>query len=145
MKTKTLWKEKMTFVGETGGNSVNMDAKPPIGRGEGLTPKELVALGISGCTGMDVVSLLRKYKQPLESFEILSEVLQTENQTPAIFRSIALEFRLKGALEKDKVLEAITLSQSKYCGVSAMLSAVAPISYQVFVNDQLIGSGKASF
>lgn len=135
----------MRFSAEAGELSVTMDAKPPIGAGSALTPKELVVAGLCGCTGMDIVALLKKYKQPLESLEIEADSTPREGGHPAVFQEIRLVFNFRGALERDKVLEAVRLSQTKYCGVSAMLSKALPIQYAVRLNEELIGSGKADF
>lgn len=145
MQARTLWKEKLKFVGECDGHQVAMDTKPPLGNNTGLSPKELVAIGIGGCTGMDVVALMKKYKQPLESLEILVDVTPTEKVQPAVFKDVALTFSFRGKIDKDKVVESVRLSQSKFCGVSAMLAKSVPIHYRILLNDEEIGSGEASF
>ncbi|MCC6277892.1 MAG: OsmC family protein [Oligoflexia bacterium] len=145
MQAKTVWKEKMQFEGESNGYKVRLDTQSPIGNDSGLTPKELVALGICGCTAMDVVALLKKFKQPLEAFEVRAEIEKTEKIHPIIFRSVRLIYDLKGSLDREKVLEAVKLSQTKYCGVSAMVSQAAPINYEVLINGETIGTGVAEF
>lgn len=145
MIAKTVWKEKMQLTGQSGKHSIDLDTKPPLGNDTGLTPKELVAIGVCGCTAMDVVALLKKYKEPLEAFEVSVDVTSTEKIEPAVFKSLALTFDLKGTLNKENVLKAITLSQTKYCGVSAMILKAAPISYKVVLNGEEIGTGEAKF
>lgn len=145
LQTKAIWTEKMAFRAEAAGNQIIMDAKSPIGEGRGMTPKELVALAISGCTGMDVCGLLRKYKQPLESFSVEAHVTTTEGVVPMVFQRVDLTFILTGALDQDKVLQAIHLSQTQYCGVSAMMVKACPIHYKVLLNGAEIGSGQAQF
>lgn len=145
MQTRTIWKEKMLFSGESDGNKVALDAKPPIGSGSALTPKELLAIAVSGCTAMDVVALLKKYKQPLESLQVEAEVMSKESSHPVLFSDVSLTFSLTGSLDSEKVIEAIHLSQTKYCSVSAMLSKAVPIHYRVVLNSKEIGKGEASF
>lgn len=145
MKLKSTWTEKMRFTTEIDNHSVIMDAKPPIGKDTGITPKQMLIAAICGCTGMDVVSLLKKYKQPLSKFEIEAEAFTTEGAHPIVYKEVQLVFKIEGDLIKEKVLEAITLSQTKYCGVSAMLSKSFPISYTVQLNSENIGSGSAQF
>lgn len=145
MEIRTVWKNKMAFEGESHGHSILMDAKSPLGDGSGFTPKELVALGVAGCTAMDVVALLKKYKQTVESFEIKGDIQPTEGVHPAVFKSIHLSFYLTGLLDRDRVLESIKLSQTKFCGVSAMIVKTAPIQYKVFLNNEYIGEGSADF
>lgn len=135
----------MQFTAEAGAHKVVMDTKPPLGDDAALTPKQLLLAGICGCTGMDVVALLKKYKQPLETFSVDADAAMTEGVYPAVFREVRLTFKFNGALDPAKVLEAVTLSQTKYCGVSAMVVKAVPISYTVELNGQNIGSGKADF
>jgi len=94
---------------------------------------------------MDVVALLKKYKQPLESLQIDAETTLTEGTYPAIFKEVRLVFNLIGALDAAKVMEAVTLSQTKYCSVSAMVSKAVPITYTVELNGKSIGLGQANF
>lgn len=145
MKAKTVWRGKMNFTGECEGNSVALDAKPPFGSGSAMTPKELVAIAAAGCTGMDVVALMKKYKQPLLSLDITVETSVAPNVQPPVFQAMELSFIFNGELDKDKVLEAVKLSQTKFCAVSAMLSKALPIHYSVFLNGVEIGTGEASF
>ncbi len=145
MKVRAKWNEKMQFTAEADQHSTTMDTKPPIGGDTALSPKQLLIAAICGCTGMDVVALLKKYKQPLDSFEIEADVKLSESGHPVVFTQVHLDFRIKGALESAKVLEAIQLSQTKYCSVSAMVSKAVPIAYTVTLNSEIIGSGKANF
>jgi putative redox protein len=145
MKIECAWNEKLKFTGSAGGHDVLMDTKPPLGTDTALSPKQLVLAGMCGCTGMDVVSLLRKSKQPLEAFSIEAEAPLTEGSHPVVFDHVQLVFKAKGAVDGVKLMEAIRLSQSRYCGVSAMVSKAVPITYKVELNGESIGSGKADF
>lgn len=145
MKITSRWTGSMGFSAETGGHNVSMDAKAPIGGGKSLTPKELVVAGLCGCTGMDVVALLKKHKQPADSLSIEADVTPREGGHPAVFEEVRLRFDVKGAVEPATLLEAVRLSQTKFCGVSAMLSRAFPIFYEVRLNSELIGSGQAEF
>lgn len=145
MKIKSVWTEKMRFTAEVDNHSISMDTKPPIGEDTAITPKQMLVAAICGCTGMDVVALLKKYRQPLSKFVIDAEASITEGDHPIIFKEVQLAFKIEGILEKEKVLEAITLSQTKYCSVSAMLSKSFPINYTVQLNSEVIGAGSAQF
>lgn len=145
MKLKAVWSEKMRFTTEVDNHTVPMDTKPPIGDDTAITPKQMLVAAICGCTGMDVVALLKKYKQPLSKFEIEAEATVAEGPHPIVFKEVHLVFKIEGSLEKEKVLEAITLSQTKYCSVSAMLSKAFPINYTVQLNSEQIGAGNAQF
>ncbi len=145
MKTTVRWNQAMNFTGEAEKHSVVMDAKSPIGRGEGLTPKELVAIGLAGCTAMDVAAWMKKNKQSVDSFEIQTEIETSASGHPAVFTKAVLHFRLSGNIQKEILTEAVQLSQTKYCGVSAMLSKSFPIVYSVELNGEMITQGEAKF
>jgi putative redox protein len=145
MKITTRWKEKMTFVASDNLHEVPMDTRSPIGSDSALTPKQLVIAGLAGCTAMDVIALLKKHKQPVESFEIESDIEKSSGGYPEVFVSAVMHFRARGSIEPQRFLEAVQLSQTKYCGVSAMLSKAFPIHYKVYLNDQEIGEGEARF
>ena len=145
MKVSTQWTEKMAFKTSADGHQASMDAKAPLGSDSALTPKQYLIAAVCGCTGMDVVALLKKYKQPLKALEVIGDARLTEGVHPAVFKEFELVFNLDGDLDPTKVLEAVHLSQTKYCGVSAMVSKAVPISYTVFLNGSEIGKGKADF
>lgn len=145
MKLQCSWTDKMRFTAQSGKHKVEMDTNAPIGSDTALTPKQLLVAAICGCTAMDVVSLLKKHKQPLESFHIDADAASTEGVYPSVYQEIELVFKLTGRLDSGRVLESIKLSQTKYCGVSAMVSMAVPISYQVELNGKNIGSGRAEF
>ena len=70
MKSVLNWTEGMKFTAASDNHSVDMDAKSPIGKGSAITPKELILAGLGGCTAMDVIALMRKHKQEVQSFEV---------------------------------------------------------------------------
>ncbi|MCM2277882.1 MAG: OsmC family protein [Oligoflexia bacterium] len=145
MKLTATWNDKMRFTAHADQHSVPMDSRSPLGSDSALTPKQLVVAGLTGCTGMDVAALLRKYKQPLESLSIDAEVTMTEGGYPVVFKSVHLIFRLTGALERERVLEAVKLSQTRYCGVSAMLAKAVPMTYSIELNGEEVGRGAPEF
>lgn len=145
MKTELKWNQKMQFTGSIEGSQVSLDSKPPLGSGQGFTPKELVAIGLSGCTAMDVIALLKKYKEPVETLEVDTEVEASNSGHPIVFKSILLKFKVTGQIAPENLIEAITLSQTQYCGVSAMLSKSVPINYEVTLNGNKVTEGLAHF
>jgi putative redox protein len=95
--------------------------------GQGPTPMETLAIALGGCTGMDVVSILKKMRQPLEAFRV--EVHgERSDEHPKRFLSLEVEYYLKGALDEKKVRRAIELSESRYCSVEATLRPAVPIT-----------------
>ncbi len=145
MKIVTQWSEKMHFVASADGHEVGMDAKAPIGSDSALTPKQLVVAGLAGCTAMDVIALMKKYKQPVESFHVEAEVEKSTGVYPEVFTGAELVFRLTGVLDEAKVIEAVFLSQTKYCGVSAMLAKAFPIRYRIEINGKSVGEESRAF
>lgn len=131
MKLKSVWAEKMRFNAEADNHTVPMDTKPPIGDDTAITPRQMLIAAICGGSGMDVVALLKKYKQTVSKFEIEAEASVIEGAHPVVFKEVQPPLKLEGTLEKEKLLEAITLSQTKYCSVSAMLSKAFPIHCSV--------------
>lgn len=135
----------MSFSTRIGQHSFTMDAKPPIGRDTGASPKELLLAAIAGCSGMDVAALLRKYRMTPSSFTIDCEATPRDEH-PRIFPRIDLRFVIIGeGLDLEKIKEAVTLSLTKYCGVSAMVADTSPIFYKIVVNDSEIAKGQAQF
>jgi putative redox protein len=145
MKISTIWTEKMKFEASADGLSIPMDAKSPIGNDSALTPKQLMIAGLAGCTAMDVVAYLRKHKQPLEHFEVETTVEKSTGGYPEVFTAANLIFKLKGQVDSARVIEAVTLSQTKYCGVSAMLSKAFPVRYRIELNGAPIGEEGTAF
>ena len=145
MNSTVTWKDSMSFEGTAEGHSINLDAKSPLGHSSAITPKEAVAIGLAGCTAMDVIALLKKYKQLPQSFSIKTEITPSEGTYPVVFSSAVLTYTVTGEVEPDKLMEAVTLSQTKYCGVSAMLAKAFPIRYRVELNGTEIGAGQSNF
>lgn len=144
MKTLCTWNEKLQFTATTDKHSVSMDAKHPLGTESAPTPKELLLAALCGCAGMDVASLMRKHQQPLEKFSVEAEA-HVRAAHPAIFTDIHLTFRLEGNLSEERVIEAVRLSETQFCSVSAMLSKVVPIHYSVELNGREVFRGQAGF
>ena len=129
-----MWAGGMKFVHESAsGHEVVTDA---AGRGGGETtaasPMELIILGLIGCTGVDVSSILDRMRQPLEGLEVSADCERAENH-PKIYTKIHLTYTLKGDLDEAKVKRAIDLSESTYCSVSAMLGKSAAITNEYVI------------
>lgn len=145
MKATLTWKSSMQFESETGGHKVGLDTKQPLGQDQFMTPKELVASGLAGCTAMDVVALLKKNKQNFNAFGIDVDIVSTQGGHPLVFESAMLTFNVTGEVNRQILIDSVRLSQTKYCGVSAMLSKAFPIRYNIKLNNELIAEGQASF
>ncbi len=130
-QVKTSWKENMAFESQIGNHTVRMDAAAPLGDDSGASPKKLLLASLAGCTGMDVVSLLKKMRVPFTNFEMDIDADLTEEH-PQVYSEIRINYKIYGTqLNKEKVKKAIDLSKEKYCGVSAMLERNSPIIYNI--------------
>lgn len=128
-KIETLHHTGMSFRTEyDGGKVVFMDAKPEVGgQGLGPSPKQLLLQALAGCTGMDVVSLLKKMRVEYSDFSIEVEGHLTEEH-PITFHTIEMVYKIKTAEEfRPKFEKAVSLSQDRYCGISAMLGKAAKL------------------
>lgn len=143
MEFSTVWEEGMAFTSYIGDHSLLMDAQYPLGQDKGVNPKEMLAASLAGCIGMDVVGLLKKYRQPIESFSIDTEMRQSDDGYPITFIGADLTLKLTGDIDEALLLEVVVLATRKYCGVSAMLSQSFPINWAVYLNEERLGSGGA--
>jgi len=131
VKAKVTYVDGMQFVGEAGsGHAIVMDGPPETGgKNTGLRPMELLLLGIGSCSGMDVVSILKKKKQFVSGLEINVHG-QKAKQYPQKFVGIDIEFVIRGKnISEEAVKRAIELSMDKYCSVKATLEGSAKIDY----------------
>ncbi|NJK80711.1 MAG: OsmC family protein [Chloroflexaceae bacterium] len=130
MDAKVIWQGNMAFDGVTDGTfHVPLDADIAVGgAGEGFRPMDLIALGLAGCTAMDVIAILRKKRQDVTSFEVRVHAEQT-SEHPRVFTAFHVEYLLRGTNIDPKAVErAMELSETKYCPAQAMLGKVAPIT-----------------
>ncbi len=127
------WAGKMTFVGRAGSNHlVPMDSGPEFGGDSSATkPMELLLLSLGGCTGMDVVPILKKMRQDVTAVE-LNIAAERSEEHPEPYTKIDIEYVVAGRnLDEERVKHAVELTQEKYCSVSAMLRKSCPINYTV--------------
>ncbi len=127
----------MRFIADgSSGHSVVMDADPEVG-GEDTAarPTELVLMGLGGCTGMDVISILRKKKQDVRDLEIHVRGKKADSH-PRKFTEIEIEYVVKGkGISEEAVKRSVQLSMDKYCSVKATLEGVAKITYSYRIEE----------
>jgi putative redox protein len=139
MKARARWVEGMAFMGEAGsGHAVMMDGAPEYGgRNIGIRPMEMLLIGLAGCTGFDVVQILKKGREPVTGCDVEVEA-ERAAEDPKVFTRIHLKYRISGpGLSPAKAERAVTLSKEKYCSASIMLGATAEISYAIDIVDEL--------
>ena len=131
MEAKVTYVNGLQFVGEaSSGHAIVMDGDPQFGgRNIGLRPTELLLLGLGGCSGMDVISVLKKKKQQVTSLEIAVKGEKAETD-PKKFTEMSLEFIVTGrGVSEEAVKKAVELSMDKYCSVKATLEGSAKITF----------------
>lgn len=95
----------------------------------GVSPMELLLVALAGCTGMDVISILRKKRQEVTNYEVRIHGLRAEEH-PKVYKEIAIEHIFSGQnIQENAVQRAIQLSQEKYCGVGNTLDKTAHITH----------------
>lgn len=131
LKAKIHYVEGLQFVGtSSSGHALVMDGDPAVGgQNSGPRPMELLLLGIGGCSGMDVISILKKKKQDVTGIEIAVKGEKAEDY-PKKFTDIALVFSIRGRnISEEAVKRAVELSMNKYCSVKATLEGTAKVNF----------------
>ena len=135
-QVKISWKEKMAFSAEVNGHEIMLDASEKVGgENRGPRPKPLMLTALAGCTGMDVVSILKKMRVEVEGFNVLVEGDLTEEH-PKQFSKMHVIYEFKGKdLPMDKLQKAVNLSEERYCGVSATYRQAMEITSEIKVTE----------
>jgi putative redox protein len=131
LNAKVTYTNGLQFVGEaSSGHAIVMDGDTGVGgHNTGLRPMELLLVSLGGCTGMDVISIMKKKQQDVTGFEININGQKAENY-PKKFTDINIEFIIKGRnISEDAVKRSIDLSMDKYCSIKASLEGTAKISF----------------
>ncbi|HEY5729154.1 MAG TPA: OsmC family protein [Anaerolineales bacterium] len=139
MKATVTWKGDMTFTGESkSGFPVQMDSDVIVGgTNSGVRPMEMIALGLAGCTAMDVISILRKKRQQVTRFEVRVDAPRSVEH-PKVFTRAVITYLLSGKnIDEAAILRAIELSAMKYCPAQIMLSQAFPIDlhYEIYEDE----------
>ena len=117
------------------GNTVDMD---DTGEGDnppnGVGPMQMLAMALGGCSGIDVVSILKKSRQPIASFKMEIEGKRVRGAVPSLYRTLHVHYLLTGELDEEKVRRAVRLSMEKYCSVAKTLEKTATITYSFSIN-----------
>lgn len=130
------WKGGMTFEGAGPSGFVQrLDSDQSAGGdNSGARPMEFIAMGLAGCTGMDVISILNKKKQAITDFQVKLHA-DRAGEHPRVFTQAVIEYLIYGSkVEEAAVIRAIELSAEKYCPAQAMLEKAFPIrlTYKIF-------------
>lgn len=138
MQAKVTLVDGLQFVGEaSSGHAIVMDGDPRLGGANtGIRPSELLLVGVGGCSGMDVISILRKKKQNVTGLEIHVDGNKADSH-PKKFTDITIRYVVKGkGISEEAVKRAVQLSMDKYCSVKATLEGVAKINFSYHIEQQ---------
>ena len=136
-KVTTTWKENMLLESDNPhGNHVLMETGPDFGGSDqGLNPKALMLSSIGGCTGLDVLSLLKKMRVELADFKVIVNGELTEEH-PKYYNKVSIDYYFTGTdLNEEKIKKAVSLSEERYCGVIKMFRAFAEVTIVIHMNE----------
>lgn len=137
MEAKVTWQGRMSFAGSAdSGFSVPLGTDPSVGGdNDGVRPMELMAIGLAGCTAMDVISILQKKRQEVTRFETQVHASRAEEH-PKVFTHIVVEYLIEGrGIDPAAVERAIELSETKYCPAQAMLAKAVTIEHRYTISE----------
>src|SRR5277367_716458 len=126
-EARATWIAEQHFEGVAGSqHKILVDGDKKTGN----SPMELVLIGLCGCTGYDVASILRKKREPFTSLEVRARA-ERATEPPTVLTEIRLTYKVGGKVSHKAVEDAVRLSEEKYCSVAAMLRKTAKISYEI--------------
>lgn len=127
------WLEDMAFESQLDGHRLMLDADENVGgKDRGPRPKGLLLVSLAGCTAMDVISILKKMREPVSWFNLkVSGDLSEEHPKKYISFKVIYQFKKSDGLNPQNVQKAIELSQNKYCGVSATLRDAHEVTWEI--------------
>ncbi len=129
------WIDGMAFESEINGHKIIIDADETVGgNNRGPRPKPFMLLALAGCTGMDVVSILKKMRVELDNFGVEVEANNTEEH-PKHYDEMKVIYKFWGKdLPMDKLAKAVNLSEERYCGVSHVYKQYVKMTHEIRVN-----------
>ncbi len=131
VEAKLNWVDGERFVvSASSGHAIVVDSDRA--RNTAAGPMELVLMGLCACTATDVVSILRKKREPFTGLEVRAEA-ERATTPPTVYSAIKLIYAVSGQVSIKAVEDAVRLSEEKYCGVAAMLKSTARITWEVRV------------
>lgn len=138
IEARARWTDKDRFIGEAAsGHAIVVDAGSEK---TANSPVELVLIALCGCSASDIVSILRKKREPFTSVEVSATGERAED-FPKVFTTIRVVYRVGGKVARHAIEHAVQLSKEKYCSVSAMLEKSAKMEFVIEqVEEEVVGS-----
>ena len=120
------------------GNTIVLNNTSQSESAEGVSPMETVLMAVAGCSGIDMISILKKQRQEVSGFqaEVEGERVQVDEAKP--FKTIKVKFMLTGNIDPQKAERAASLSFEKYCSVSKTMEPSVSVEYEVIVNGEKV-------
>lgn len=133
VEAQVTWTDGERFVGSaSSGHAIVIDADRE--RNTATGPMELVLIGLCVCTATDIVSILRKKREPFSGIHVHAEA-ERATESPTVYTSIKLIYTISGQVSRKAAEDAIRLSEGKYCSVSAMLKSTAKITTELHLSE----------
>jgi putative redox protein len=132
VEINAVWNKEMGFIANIDGHDITVDASEEVGgHNLGPRPKKLLLIALAGCSGMDVVSILKKMRVEVDDFTInINAVAQDEH--PKKFTNMDIVYKFKGKdLDIEKIKKAVNLSIDKYCSVIAVLKDSIKLNFDI--------------
>ena len=128
------WTDQLAFEADLDGHRVIVDATRDVGGNDlGPRPKRLMLTALAGCTGIDVIMILKKMKVEVEAFNVIVEADVTEEH-PMHYYKMKVIYQFKGKdLPMEKLEKAVKLSEEKYCGVTAVYKKAMELTTEIRV------------
>ncbi len=128
VEAQISWIDHERFVGNINGHAIVIDSDRQSNTAAG--PMDLVLVGLCACTATDVVSILRKKREPFTGVHVHAEA-ERAKEPPTVYTCIKLIYTISGKVAHKAVEDAVRLSEGKYCSVSAMLKSTARITTEI--------------
>ena len=131
------WAEGMSFETNINGHKIILDADDSVGgTDKGPRPKPLMLVSLAGCTGMDVISILKKMNVKPDSFNVKVNASLTEEH-PKYYKKMHIIYEFSGDnLPVKKIKKAVSLSEERYCGVSVVYKKAIQLSSEIKINNE---------
>ncbi len=130
------WNDKMSFTTNVDGHEIILDASENVGgEDKGPRPKPFMLVALGGCTGMDVISILKKMRVDVEGFNVKVEG-ELNDEHPKYYKKMHVIFEFRGKnLPMDKLEKAVSLSEERYCGVSILYRMAIEVTSEIRIID----------
>jgi len=130
-KIELTWKDNMLFESKHEDGTLQIDAPMDGSESRGMRPKALMLTALAGCSGLDIVSLLKKMRAEVDDFKIVTTAELTEEH-PKVYKNVVVTYKFFGSnFKKDKIEKSVNLSVERYCGVMEMFRKFTDVTVNI--------------